>query len=148
MRKAFAAQTVAAAALAYALVAGCTAVQPEPGSAEAVQTVAMHDLVRSIDTYRGRTVRVCADELVPRTREDGSVVHWQLRAMNPSERFAARLILAQCGGERPQLENGCIVGRIAREDGSLEIPTTMLISDHVVMSEEWWLHPQCPPARR
>jgi hypothetical protein len=54
------------------------------------------------------------------------------------------VVVPACNGQAPRLVRGCITGRIAREDGSLDVPDYETIGSHLIGSEEWWLHPQCP----
>lgn len=75
---------------------------------------------------------------------DGRVVGWNLIVpYSHSPRSMIFVVVAACEGERPRLSNGCITGRIAREDDSLQPETEIIVVSHTTGSFEWWLHPQC-----
>lgn len=108
----------------------------------------MHVLAHDIRTYRGRIVRTCGRWTGPLTSAAGVDIAWQLAAPDPtsSAGFQAGVFVAPCAGRRPRLAQGCITGRIAREDGSLEDPKSTGFIDHQTINFEWWLHPLCTPA--
>jgi hypothetical protein len=112
--------------------------------------MALPDLVRDIGLRRGETIRVCGGRWVePRRTEDGRLVAWTLsQPGEPPYRFPISVLVAPCGEERPKLDRGCITGRIAREDGSQTLPENIFVGSHGLVSEEWWLHPQCTRAPR
>ena len=132
-----------------AIAAGCTAEPLEPASGS-IETVPLHILARNIASYRGQTVRTCGREIEPARYSNGEIIYWRLSVIDPTSpyRFPARVIIPSCNGERPRLRGGCISGRVAREDGSLDPPESVVIGSHEIMSHEWWLHPQCPIRRR
>jgi hypothetical protein len=134
----------ALAALAVVAGSGCTREAPEPAAASAVETVPLHVLARTIGIYRGRTVRTCGETMVPVTDAQGVVSQWHLSAPDTTrERATAFVAVATCHGERPHLVDGCVTGRVARNDGSLEDPQSMHLVSHLVGSWEWWMHPHC-----
>jgi len=68
-----------------------------------------------------------------------------LSVRDPTSRygFPALVYIRSCTERRPRLVRGCIVGRVAREDGSLDPPISRIVSDHQISNSEWWLHPHC-----
>lgn len=146
--KSVARATVLLAGLTILCVAGCSAAAPEAPSAAAVQTVPLQVLAANTVDYRGRTVRVCGrwQNRSARSGDDAPETGWSLTAPNPPGMHGPHtysVIVAACRGARPRLTNGCVTGRIAREDGSLAMPEAILVASHVTGSNEWWLHPQC-----
>jgi hypothetical protein len=127
------------------LLAGCMSERPARFAAETVQTVPLHVLARNIEDYRGRTVRVCGGRLRPNRDATGNIRSWHLSVSDPVSPppSTAYVIIRPCAQERPRLTRGCAVGRIARENGSLDAPESMVIASHSIGSREWWLHPQC-----
>jgi hypothetical protein len=126
-------------------MASCTQAQPQAVSQPAVQTIPLHVLARTIESHAGQAVRTCGRDLRRATVEESS--HWMLSVTDPASPngFPARVFIQGCDERRPpRLANGCIVGRVLREDGSLDPPTTRMHADHEVTDYEWWLHPQCP----
>lgn len=134
---------VQVAALA-GFAAACTQALLEPTSQPAVETVPLHILARNIASYRGRTVRTCG-RWRGAQRSGAQVRAWQLSRVDPTSayRFSASVLVSECRGRRPRLADGCIVGTVAREDRSLEPPDSIIVTDHQIISYEWWLHPQC-----
>ena len=128
------------------MLVGCMAEPPSPAALNGVETVPLHVLARTINNYRGRTVRTCGRELTPITQANGDIRSWELRAVDPTSphAFTAYVIIPACNGRRPRLDESCAIGRIAREDGSLDPPEDIAIGSHMIGSQEWWLHPQCP----
>ena len=133
---------------------GCSADRPEPAapSAPAIETVPLRTLAANTASYRGQTVRVCGRWSDPPTLRPGEVARsgWALTApklpgtFGPHSYFVG---VTSCLGRRPRLSSGCITGRIAREDGSLDLPENILVGSHVTGSHEWLLHPQCSVER-
>lgn len=133
--------------LMCALLGSCAPEQAPAPSASLVPAVPLHVLARTIADFRGRTVRTCGSQLQPAWGASGEVANWRLSVRDPTGpyHFPAIVILPSCNGERPRMERGgCITGRIAREDGSLDDPDVEIIGSHQIMNYEWWLHPQCP----
>jgi hypothetical protein len=129
-----------------AFVGACAAEQPQTASSSVVPTIPLHVLARTIADYRGRTVRTCGSELQAIPGTEGKVAYAILSARDPASRhnLQASVHIATCAGERPRLDpGGCVIGRIAREDGSLQEPDAVMVSSHAVVDNEWFLHPQC-----
>jgi hypothetical protein len=129
-----------------ALLAACTPKQPRSATDSITPTVPLHVLARTIADYKGRTVRTCGTKLQAARGTDGKVAYGILSARDPASRhnLQASVHVASCGGERPRLDpGGCVTGRVAREDGSLDEPDAVLVSSHAVVDNEWRLHPQC-----
>ena len=128
---------------AIACVSGETATG---GASDNAPTLALEHLAYNIERYKGRTIRVCGRIVQSERLPSFSVEH----VPEPGEVFfhaLPKVFLATCGREAPRLDSqGCIAGRIAREDGSLEIPAAVTSSDAPV-NYEWFLHPQCGRAR-
>jgi hypothetical protein len=107
----------------------------------------LHVLARNIADFRGRTVRTCGPELQAGRGPNGEVAYWSMLARDPISRhnnIYSGVHIAPCGGERRPVDaDGCVTGRIAREDGSLEAPVDVIIGSHRIVSFEWILHPQC-----
>ena len=110
-------------------------------------TIPLHLLPRVIRNYRGRVIRTCGERLSPVWKgETDQVVGWNLLAQNPDSRFDYMMVgveIAPCGSRRPRLIDGCISGRVAREDGSLDEPETSIVTSHLDMDSNWSLHPIC-----
>lgn len=136
--------TRATVLLSIALVS-CSPQRPSPAGVSSDPSVPLHVLARNIESYRGQSVRTCGTELLPITQADGTVRSWSLRKLDPtsSHGFTAYVIVPACAGRRPPMAGGCVVGRVAREDGSLDIPEAITIGSHLIGSQEWRLHPQC-----
>jgi hypothetical protein len=125
---------------------GCTPQEPRAAADSITPTVPLHDLARTIGDYKGRTVRTCGTELQAIRGTDGTVAYGILSARDPASRhnLQASVHIASCGGQSPRLDPaGCITGRVAREDGSLQEPDAVMVSSHAVVDNEWILHPQC-----
>lgn len=133
------------AAVAALGLSGCYAEAPEPRSATLVETVPLPVLAANTADYRGRTVRVCGRWSPDRRAASETNRQWSISQRDPKARrpHVYSVGIKSCGERRPRLDQGCITGRIAREDGSLDLPTDMLVQSHVTGSLEWWLHPQC-----
>jgi len=139
----------ALAVLAAVHATGCTRETAEPAAASAVETVPLHVLARTIEAYPGRTIRTCGSELRQIDRGDGSV-GWLLSTADPTHpyRFPASVIIRGCSDRAPRLHSGCVVGRVAQENGSLAPnPGARLVEDHEIINREWWLHLQCRRTR-
>lgn len=124
-----------AATVACATAAG---VGPE------VPTLSVNSAGYRVTRYKGRTVRVCGR--LAQVEGRWAVQHIQ----RPREFFLHGLpavFVATCDQTPPRLDrHGCLVGRIAREDGSLDEPRSVLTDDSP-FTHYWLLHPQCPAAR-
>ena len=108
-------------------------------------TLAVENYEYNVQRYRNQTVRVCG-----RVVRRGS--RWAVEHVpSPGEVFFhgyPAVFVAPCTAGPPQLDSrGCLVGRIAAEDGSLNPPPQILDSDEPV-SYQWYLHPQCLQRRR
>ena len=111
-----------------------------------VQTVHLTELARNVGNYTGQTVRVCGGRWRgSMTRPDGTHRGWILSKVDPSGPRGPHVtsVYVACRTPRPRLVDGCLTGRIAREDGSQTPSETVTVSSHVTASREWWLHPQC-----
>ena len=141
-------RALACAGLIGTLAAACASEQqPRTAIASPVPTVPLHVLARTVADFRGQTVRTCGPELQAGRWPNGEVAYWSMRAKDPISRhnnIYSGVHIASCGGERPPVDtDGCVTGRVAREDGSLEAPTEVIIGSHEIVSFEWILHPQC-----
>jgi hypothetical protein len=137
-------------ALASALVAACTPSPLETASDPAVETIPLHVLARDIESYRGQAVRTCGRWRGALRSAEGQVRAWHLSRIDPTSPhgFTASVLVPECRGRRPRLTDGCISGRVAREDGTLDMPDGVLVTDHLIISYEWWIHPQCEAQAR
>jgi hypothetical protein len=118
----------AAIAVTAASIGCATVATPPP------RTIGLVDLIRNAESYRGQTVRTCAQRLEP----GDSVWHLIL----PQGRHGARLLVVP-SGDRPVLDrDGCIVGRIARRDGSIGLgpPGEPGIVADDIADYTWFLH--------
>jgi hypothetical protein len=121
-------------------VAACTPVPPEAATTAGVETVPLHVLARTIENHVGRTVRTCGrlERVVPEAE------NFVISVVDPETRFSARVQVKGCPEGRPRLVDGCITGRIAQENGTLEPnPDARIVASHVIENNEWWLHPRC-----
>jgi hypothetical protein len=134
--------------LVGALVAACTPAPPETAPDPAVETIPLHVLARTIESRAGQTLRACGRDFRQATPYESP--HWMLSMRDPTSPygFPALVFIRSCDERRPRLANGCIVGRVLREDGSLDPPTSRITTNHQVSNHEWWLHPPCGPRRR
>lgn len=135
----------AAALITILIAAACVREPPETPATPQPETVPLHILARNIDSYRGRTVRTCGEWNGAMREADGTLLARQLNRIDPTSPhgWGAVVFVAPCSGARPPLSDGCINGRIAREDGSLNDPERIEVVSHRIGSSEWWLHPQC-----
>ena len=119
--------------------AGGRAVSPD------VPTLAVENHEYNVERHRNQTIRVCGRVVKRDSR-------WAVEHVpTPGEFFFhgyPAVFVVPCGAGPPQLDrDGCLVGRVAAEDGSLNPPPQVLDSDEPV-SYQWFLHPQCPPRQR
>lgn len=98
---------------------------------------------RSLERFRGQTVRVCGR--LTRIGEHWAVEHaphadQSFRHGNPA------VLVVPCGTGEPRLDReGCLAGRIAAENGSLD-PPPQQVRDNSPVSPDWFLHAQCRSA--
>lgn len=108
---------------------GCTS-----AGAQSPPTIGLVALIENVESYRGQIVRTCGQRIEP---GDSA---WHL--ILPLGRHGARLLVIS-SGERPILDaNGCIVGRIARRDGSTSSGPPGepgVVADDIV-DYTWFLH--------
>lgn len=129
------------AAVAIVAAAACaTSVLPAGG-----ETVPLLTLALDPEAWRGREVRTCGPTFQGHPAEN----MWQLSM--PHGRHGAGILVPGCAGAAPKRDSkGCVSGRIARRDGSIE-PTRegepQTISSAMI-SHDWFLHPQCRAPRR
>jgi len=129
--------TVGTAAAAYA-----SASVPFRG-----ETVPLVSLARDPEAWRGREVRTCGPEFHGDSKEGV----WELARPSVSGYHPAIVRVLGCADAAPARDSGgCVSGRIARRDGSiepLEDGEPRVISSDIV-SYDWYLHAQCPAPRR
>lgn len=138
------------AAVACALAAACAPAPPE-GAGNLVETVPLHVLARTIADRRGQVVRVCGGNWGGTVESAaGQMRGWVLVAPDPSAPATLRAFVnvRSCDGRRPRRSGDCITGRIAREDGSLTRPESIMVGSHQVGRQEWWVHSQCAAQHR
>lgn len=120
-------------------MAACVTDAAEPK----VPTLSAGQLARTIEQYSGRTVRVCG---VFREKLDPAEVGeaWELAQPNDPHPHGAGVQVVPQSSDRPQLDSfGCIKGRIAYGDGTLDKSkqsNIVTITDSLV-SYVWYLHP-------
>jgi hypothetical protein len=120
---------------ALLLAAACQTSQ----RSSALPTLAGTDTGYGIEAYRGRVVRVCG-RLVQ--RESRWAVEYVSRPGDTLFHGYPAVLIAGCP-HAPRLDrSGCIVGRVAAEDGSLSPPPRQVHDDDPV-SRDWLLHAQC-----
>jgi hypothetical protein len=126
------------------LACGCATASSE-SSVDAV-TVPLHVLANDIAHYRGHWIRTCGTDLNAVWGPGGETTHWHLTARDPASNFPYMRVgvaVATCGSDRPRLIDGCLIGRVARDDGSLEDPKSVIVTSHLTIQREWRLYPQC-----
>jgi len=129
-----------------AMVAGCQTMAPALDGPILTVSELARDLARGPVAYKGRTVRVCRGRLdrgLP-----AATRRWQFSARGESWPHGASLMVKSCSAGGPRLDaQGCLVGRIAREDGSLRElgPNEPQIVSDSIESEIWLLHTDCGP---
>jgi hypothetical protein len=125
------------AAVFFCAVAACRTVTPAP-SPDA-PTLMLEDYAFNLSPHHGETVRVCGRIVQVRS-------HWAIEHVRQEgELFfhgAPAIFLAWSGSRAPRLDrNGCITGRIAREDGSLVPPVQPTNTSDAPYDYDWFLHP-------
>lgn len=136
---------LAAVAAALTVAACCTtrgAGLPDP------PTIALEQLMPQIERYRGRTVRTCGQLDGPRPDRT-----WIITSLKQPEEYnthgRARTLVMPCANTPPRLDlEGCISGRVAQKDGSLNYPPGPITIEDGSNSLYWHLHPQCPAQRQ
>lgn len=127
--------------LAFAAVvvlsAACQTGRPSP--AAVLPMLAGTHSGYGIETYRGRVVRVCGRLAQRQSR-------WAVEYVpRPGDAFFhgyPAVLIAGCDAA-PRLDrNGCLVGRVAAEDGSMN-PPPRSVRTNDPYSLDWFLHPQC-----
>jgi hypothetical protein len=100
------------------------------------------DHTYDVQRYRGRTIRVCGR--LAQIEGRWAVEHVSL----PGEVYfhgPPAVFVLSCTGQSPRLEHdGCLTGRIARQDGSLRPPAQPTDMGDAPYDYDWFLHPQCP----
>jgi hypothetical protein len=142
---------VAGIVAVVACAAGGQAMRPSP----AVQTLSVSQLARDLAptqghaSFRGRTVRVCHGRLEQVT--PAALHRWELLGPERTYPYGASVLVQACTSARPALDSaGCLVGRVARRDGSIRNKAPgdgEVITAHTTISHTWYLHPQCPSRR-
>lgn len=130
---------VVAVGTTCALLIACTSIDTDK---DTLPIVAAGQLARQIESYTGKGVRACGSL----EKIEGNDL-WKLNAPADPHPHGAAVYIVPCNGNKPISDrNGCIAGRIALRDGSLDVdqlrgPITM--SD-AIASHIWYLHAQCP----
>jgi hypothetical protein len=121
---------------------GCVAA----GVPDAVQTLSVKEFSKAPESYRGRTLRICGEQLKDLGVDEPG---WTLFTPQAFGYHPAMVSVLPCPGRLLIADaRMCILGRIAKRDGSLELPP----SDDIVVkglgdSSPWYLHPQCSSSR-
>lgn len=124
-------------AFAIPILASCV----HDSTAPPVSTVPLLTLARSIERYRGQTVRTCGSSLSPLTASKVG----ELSA--PHGRHGVGVHVRACREmKRVRGRRTCLTGRIARPDGSLRPlqPGEPISVSSRIIDYEWYLHQQCP----
>lgn len=124
-----------------AALLACATTEPEE---EALPAIAAGQLARQIESFKGRNVRTCG-QLVP--FEGSGPELWAVLSIKDPHRHGASVNVVPCPGVRPRLDaNGCIAGRIAYRDGTLDETrqTGAIVMSSAITSYVWYLHAQCP----
>ena len=121
-----------------ALLFGCVAA----GVPDTVPTLSVKEFSKSPESYCGAVLRICGDRLANIGVDEPS---WTLSTPQAFGYHPARVTVLPCGGTRPTPKtNVCIVGRIARQDGSLDpIPPSQIFVRSPGATNPWYLHAQC-----
>ena len=113
---------------------------------DAAQTLSVVEFSKAPESYRGQTLRVCGEQLKDLGVDEP---RWTLFTPQAFGYHPAMVAVLPCPGRRPTADSRmCMIGRIARRDGSLELPP----SDQIVVkglgdSSPWYLHAQCSANR-
>lgn len=137
-------QTVIFLAAGAAVTAAACATAGAPPRDE---TVPLLTLAKDPEAWRGREVRTCGPTFQGHPAEG----EWQLSMPRSGGRHLAGIYVLGCAEAAPEPDlNGCVSGRIARRDGSIE-PTqegqAVTVSSDTI-SYDWYLHAQCRAPRR
>jgi hypothetical protein len=107
-----------------------------------VRTLSVKELGLSPETYRGQIIRVCAKKL---EQDEGDPTEWSLITPLAVGYHPAIVEVIPCGNQRPaKTGSTCVVGRLARHNGSLRLRE----SDEIIVkspgiASPWYLHAQC-----
>lgn len=124
---------------AATILLGCVTVT----APESIRTLSVKEFSRTPEAYRGQTLRICAARLVDLGVDKPS---WYLSTPAAIGYHPATVEVLACDGGRPIADaETCIVGRIAREDGSLDLlrPAGEIVVKDPGNSAPWYLHAQC-----
>lgn len=110
---------------------------------ESMPTLSVGQLARQIESFKGRHVRACGGRL------DLSEVYkrWAIQSIGDPNPHGAIVNVVPCPGVTPRLDGrGCIAGRIAYRDGTLDETrqTGPITMSSAITSYVWYLHAQCP----
>jgi hypothetical protein len=133
------------ACVASLICIGCfTALSPPADKAEPID---INILGYSIEKYRGQTVRICG-----RLSSLGDGI-WSIETIENPEPFywhgRPAVFVVACADQDPKLDSdGCLTGRVALKDGSIEIPqNSQVVRDFTPRNPDWFVHPQCSGRR-
>jgi hypothetical protein len=126
---------------AMGMIAACATVDDPRATAP---TLSVNSSGYNVEGHKGRTVRVCGRLAWVEGR--WAVQHVQ----RPGEFFLHGLpavFVAGCGGAVPTLDrNGCVTGRVTRENGTLDESRRVVTNDSP-WTHYWIVHPQCGSER-
>lgn len=118
--------------------------------ASRVETIDVREYARTPEIYRGRVIRVCGKHIYrdeqPLTT---GVFVPSARLTSPifSGRHTAEVSVLGCAGAQVPVDNqGCVTGRIALHDGTVEIDPEAIYVSSPGGTYPWFMHLQCRSA--
>ena len=129
-----------------ASAAGCRTMSGPLDAAPAIEVGELaRRLVSEPDEFKGRIIRACAGRIEPLDAR-----HSIMMSVDDPYPHGANVRVMNCGETPPTLDaQGCLRGRIARRDGSVDGPTPageLNYTTSAIQSGVWYLHAQCGPA--
>lgn len=120
------------------------------GPASRVETMDVRDYAKTPGAYRGRVIRVCGERIAHGERPLSSgvlVPSGRLTSPIFGGRHNAEVNVLSCAGAQVQLDDqGCVTGRIALRDGTLEVDPEALHVSSPGGTDPWFMHIQCRSA--
>jgi hypothetical protein len=122
-----------------ALVAACATPSP---SEPAVATLSVAEFARTAEQLKGRTVRACDGKFYEIYDLSDKLIGWTFAKSSVQGYHPVHIYIGSCGATKPKLDRqGCLTGRVARPDGSMNRDNWDLTVSSDVANYNWYLHP-------